>query len=105
MPSTLCARFWACSMSGRACHCSLQTSYSREQGLEKEKTLPAARFLLVWDIRNVRKVTAFKGRQGIFKKKRACFFLAKLLSYHVVGGLQAQRSAPRIVCVTGHQVH
>src|SRR5216684_3715706 len=99
---------WAAQGLGGVAAASFKVRFpwrSPSNGSEEEKPLPARRYLLVWNLGNVRKVTTLKRGHGILNEQRARFLLPKLLPDDVVSGLKTQWPAPRVVCIAGHEVH
>src|SRR6267143_5923782 len=83
------------------------STLERENGtieLEKEEAFPPGPRKIVWYVGDVGQRTPLKRGQRIFNEERAGFFFAKLLTYHIVGGLQLQGTITRVVCVARNKM-
>src|SRR6202171_2651407 len=76
----------------------------RGESLEKEKPLAARRRQFSFDFRNVRQLSPLEGRERIILEQSACLLFAEPVGNHVVGRLQTERSASRVVRIAGHEM-
>ncbi len=84
--------------------CKFFLGGERDKSLEKEKALAARRRQFIFYFWNVRQRSPLEGRERIIPEQGACLLFAKPVDDYVVGGLQTERPAARIVRIASHEM-
>jgi uncharacterized SAM-binding protein YcdF (DUF218 family) len=90
--------------SSSAMRCKFLLGSRRHESLEKEKAFAARTRQFIFYFWNVRQLSPLEGRERIILEQGARLLFAKPVDDYVVGRLQTERPAARIVRIASHEM-